>query len=336
MSNDVFRLEMEEVAPDIFQIHVPSLKAFGRLNSYLIRGNNNSALVDVGYDADISKTVFDAALDKLGISWDSVSILATHAHADHLGGLERIWKPGMPVFSSMDDLSQQRRRLRTRFDNFLPPLRAFKKNIPDVGTMLDEEVEAAMYSPRIDAPLTTVHDGDVIEIGNYKLEVIETPGHDFCEICFWEPENKIMFSGDHIIESITPSIYVEGFDDELGDFFESLEKVSRYDAKLILPGHGHVFTDIKASTQKIINHHTRRVDQTFEIVSAGTKEFIAIVYTLLNQPRRIPWEKRSAAGQWKAVCETIGYLNYLEHRNLVLRTPTNESFEYRIKSHGLG
>lgn len=41
-----------------------------------------------------------------------------------------------------------------------------------------------------------VKDGDVFDLGGYKLQVIETPGHTAGSICLYDEEHKIMFGGD--------------------------------------------------------------------------------------------------------------------------------------------
>ena len=324
-------VDMKEIVPDIFRIRIPSLSSFGKLNSYLIKGEKKSALIDVGTYEPIHKPLFDKALERAGVSWDEISILLTHAHADHLGGLEYLWKKDMLVYSGMYSLLQQKQRHQNRLNNFLPAFTAFKKKTPQVGSVSFREEAAALYAPHIEAPLQQVKDGDIIDFGRYCFEAIETPGHDFCEICFWEPQARLFFSGDHLIQSITPSIYVEAFDDELGNYFKSLNKVSAYDAKLILPGHGDEFHDMHAITEKISTHHAKRVELTYEVVDSGVEEFIAITYALLEKPHRISWEQRSIAAQWKAVCETIGYLNYLEKRKRIVRSSYEESFFFHTR-----
>jgi glyoxylase-like metal-dependent hydrolase (beta-lactamase superfamily II) len=49
-----------------------------------------------------------------------------------------------------------------------------------------------------------VGDGDVLEVGDFALEVIATPGHCEGHVVFHEREMRWLFSGDHLLTDITP------------------------------------------------------------------------------------------------------------------------------------
>ena len=57
-------------------------------------------------------------------------------------------------------------------------------------------------------------------------------------MCLYEPEKKILISGDHLLGDITPNISCYSSDgDPLGDYLASLEKVRRLDIRIVLPEH---------------------------------------------------------------------------------------------------
>ena len=105
-----------------------------------------------------------------------------------------------------------------------------------------------------------VEDGDVIDLGNFSLRVIETPGHADGEICLYDEDRKILFSGDHVIGTGTTFVGHSWREMSMGKTFEmvnstnhkkdiltvyleSLEKLQSLDLKLILSAHGPPITE---------------------------------------------------------------------------------------------
>ena len=110
-----------------------------------------------------------------------------------------------------------------------------------------------------DYPVTYLKDGDIFRRGNYRFQVIETPGHHMTHICLYDEASKIMLTGDHVLERITPNISSFMLEtDELGDFLASLRKVRDYDVKLALPGHGEPFSGLARRVDELIAHPPRR------------------------------------------------------------------------------
>ena len=72
--------------------------------------------------------------------------------------------------------------------------------------------------------------------GNFKYEIIETPGHTFDSKTFYFKDNNIMFTGDFIFKSSIGRTDLGGNDQ---DMKESIESFKQYDDNIIIyPGHG--------------------------------------------------------------------------------------------------
>ena len=86
--------------------------------------------------------------------------------------------------------------------------------------------------------------------------VHETPGHAPSHVCLFQPERRLLISGDHLLGRI--SLYFDyGYSpDPVGEFLHSLDVVERLGARLCLPGHGRTFTDVHAHIQG--NRRARR------------------------------------------------------------------------------
>ena len=76
--------------------------------------------------------------------------------------------------------------------------------------------------------------------------VYETPGHAPSHVCLFQPERRLLISGDHLLGRV--SLYYDyGYTpDPAGEFLRSLDVVEQLDARLCLPGHGRTFTDVQA------------------------------------------------------------------------------------------
>ena len=70
-------------------------------------------------------------------------------------------------------------------------------------------------------------DGDKPEVPGWDLSAIWTPGHSPGHLCFWEPANRLMLSGDHVLPRITPNIpfHPQAGADPLGDYPELARQV---------------------------------------------------------------------------------------------------------------
>jgi hydroxyacylglutathione hydrolase len=82
----------------------------------------------------------------------------------------------------------------------------------------------------------TLSDGMILNIGKWKLEVIETPGHSEGSICLYERKEKVLFSGD----TVFPDGNIGRTDMYGGDtikLIKSIEKLTSLDVKIMYPGH---------------------------------------------------------------------------------------------------
>jgi len=104
--------------------------------------------------------------------------------------------------------------------------------LPDPESAVEKHRESSISLPG--SRIHPLRDGDTLSVGQYHFRCVETPvtlpGH----LCLFEPEAGIFFSGDHILDSITPNISGGPENDPLGDFEASLDKVAAYDIRLVL------------------------------------------------------------------------------------------------------
>src|SRR3954452_21531561 len=70
---------------------------------------------------------------------------------------------------------------------------------------------------------------------------LETPGHAPSHVCLFQPERRVLISGDHLLGRVS-LYYAYGYArNPAGEFLASLDKVALLDARLCLAGHGRTF-----------------------------------------------------------------------------------------------
>jgi len=90
-------------------------------------------------------------------------------------------------------------------------------------------------------PVQILRDGQVLLGSDFSIEIIATPGHSEGSICFYVPEEKALFSGDTVFGSGSlPSISLPTSNPQ--KLLESYEKLSIYEIEKIYPGHGNPFS----------------------------------------------------------------------------------------------
>ncbi len=82
----------------------------------------------------------------------------------------------------------------------------------------------------------TLKEGMVLDIGDWKLEVLETPGHSQGSLCLYERQEKVLFSGDTVFPdgNIGRTDMYGGSTPEL---VESITRLTGLDVKTMYPGH---------------------------------------------------------------------------------------------------
>jgi glyoxylase-like metal-dependent hydrolase (beta-lactamase superfamily II) len=258
---------MSEIFPGIHWIKSPiamEQSTLSHVNIYLVEGKKGYLLVDSGWNTDISFTTLHNFLVKKGKSFrDIKQIVVTHVHPDHYGMAGRIKELSGatlamhhtekdfigPRYVSMEELLQKSDRMLVV--NGTPE--------KEMVSLRDASLDVEKYIvPAL--PDRLLHDGDTVTTGLFTFRVIWTPGHSSGHICLYEPDKKVLLSGDHILAKITPNISVNplSIENPLGRYLESLKELRKLDVDFTLPGHDEPFRNLKKRIDEIIYHHGLR------------------------------------------------------------------------------
>jgi glyoxylase-like metal-dependent hydrolase (beta-lactamase superfamily II) len=120
----------------------------------------------------------------------------------------------------------------------------------------------------------------------------ETPGHAPSHVCLFQPERRLLISGDHLLGRI--SLYFDyGYTpDPVGEFLSSLDVVERLGARLCLAGHGRTFTDVHAhirGNRTLVEERLQSVREALGEEPRSAFEIVPHVYGDSLSPQNSHW-----------------------------------------------
>ncbi|MEW6273228.1 MAG: MBL fold metallo-hydrolase [Thermodesulfobacteriota bacterium] len=210
-------------------------------NTYLVGRSKRPLLLDTGQGLPQYLPLLERALDEHRDAGEIERIVLTHAHPDHLGGVEQV---------------------RARF-GALPVL---KRPWPGLDGPVAEVVVA-------------IDDGAVIETEGATLHAIHTPGHAVDHLCYWLEEERAVFTGDVVLGAGTTVIPEHGGD--LADYMASLRRLLALEPAVIYPAHGPAIRDASGKIREYIAHRDLREAQIVALLEQGVsdvKEMVRRMY----------------------------------------------------------
>lgn len=308
----------EKVIEGIYRIEVPLPKnPLKFINSYVILGKERNLLIDTGMNMPECLASIRNGLKELNLDLTKTDIFLTHTHADHTGLSAILAEEGSRIFFSKPDFEFFSRFKDNYWDRILSYL--IKHGFPE-----DEAKKAVnshpgqKYIAKGIVDFIFINDRDKIDLGNFVFQCILTPGHTPGHTCLYEPDKKILFSGDHILEDISPIIAVMSDDDSpLENYLKSLDKISKLEIQLVCPGHRRIFKECKKRIQELKEHHCRRLDEILKILNSGTKNAYQVASVMKWDIDYKSWNDFPVLQKWFATGEAIAHLKHLEEKELI-------------------
>ena len=306
---------IKEIYKDIYQIKVPLPRnPLREMNSYLIKGEKRHLLIDTGFNWPECKKAQLSAMDLLGVKWSDVDFFLTHVHGDHSGLVAALADKDASVYCSKIGLDFLNKSFE---DNYWEKAKAFYINNGFPEEKLTEPIFTIEDSFAIgEVNYNFIKDGDKINVGEYSFICVSTPGHSPGHMCLYEPKQKLLVSGDHILDDITPNIAVHVNDrgNVLEDYLASLKITEQLKVDLVLPGHRSLIYDHKKRIREIQLHHKERLAETKNIV----KDRKLQAYNVAELMRwNVGWDQLTKQQRTFALGEAIAHLDYLEQKGQV-------------------
>ena len=111
--------------------------------------------------------------------------------------------------------------------------------------------------------------GDVIECAGVTIRAVYTPGHASNHLCYLLEQNRMLFTGDHIMQGSTVVIWPP--DGNMRAYVDSLRNLLKVDLAVLAPGHGHLIEQPHDELNRLIEHRLRREDKVRQaVLRAGT------------------------------------------------------------------
>lgn len=177
-------------------------------NTYVIK-DDKTVLVDPGHTRHLKKVFHQMEED--GLSPEKIDVvLITHSHPDHMEGAEVFLDKTVRIAIGKEE----------------------ERYLLESGKMLFDMMGMPMPNVRIDFYLK---EGE-LRLGNQDFRIYQSPGHSPGSLTIYWPDRKALFSGDVVfLGGIGRTDFLEGNSKHL---MESIERLSRLDTELLLPGHG--------------------------------------------------------------------------------------------------
>ncbi|MDF3001331.1 MAG: hypothetical protein K0Q48_1450 [Bacillota bacterium] len=328
----------EEVADGIYQIKVPlPNNPLGSLNAYLLTGGEKNLLIDTGFFHPECRNAIVDGFQNIGAKISDTDIFLTHLHADHSGLASELAARGAKIYCSALDGNIINLFAAQEYWDEMGALFC-RHGMPD----LEEDQEKGVHPGKLfggknQINFITVVDGELIQGGKYKLQCVWTPGHTPGHLCLYEKNQKLLFSGDHVLGDITPVLSPEqGLERPLRPYLESLQRIEKLEIREILPGHRGRVTMPYVRIEELKKHHELRLEEIRLILRHANRPMNAYEVAAKmswRMPKDI-WEKIPRQQRWFATGEAIAHLFYLEEEGSAAVRLEDGSYTFSLSDKG--
>ena len=129
-------------------------------------------------------------------------------------------------------------------------------------------------------PDVAAEDGLALATDAGALCAVATPGHASNHTCWHQPSLRLLYSGDHILGTVSPVILPP--DGDMGEYLDSLARLRRLDLALLAPGHGPLLTEPAAIIDALVAHRLAREARVVAALAAlgpaPLDALLAVVY----------------------------------------------------------
>lgn len=200
------------------------------VNSGFIVGEKKTLIVDAGSNYLSAQTIFGYASSASG--GNELILVNTEPHFDHIGGNCFFREQGISIYGH--------REINRTAEEFNGLLEEYGKTISNPKRKEAREEQTLFANTYPVNPDHKISDPRItIDLGNREVELILTPGHSPQNLIVYSSSERVVYSGDTIIEGYIPNMEdsnIEGWK----DWMKSLNLIEELYPKILVPGHGKV------------------------------------------------------------------------------------------------
>lgn len=326
---------IEHVSEHVVRIPLPlPLTDLKIVNAYAIRGDDGVTLVDPGWANAESELVLVGALRQLGyVPNDVRRILVTHAHWDHYTQAVQWQREHAATLF----LGREERHTVEAFDdqpgNYPNQVQLLRRGgANDLADEIDRlELEPYERDVQQGPPDVWLRGGEEIDCGGRTIVAHATPGHTRGHMVFEDPVDELLFTGDHVLPRITPSIGFERAPDRLAlrSYIESLQFCLTLSDARLLPAHGAVTGDVGSRAQELLVHHEQRLKEILEFVTAGAQTAYDVASKMRWTRRERTIHELGTVHGMTAVLEVLAHLELLADEGRLLSDDSGVARRYQ-------
>ena len=315
------QIDLAELQPGLLRFRIPFPNDPKRnVNSYLFHADGQALLLDASWNLPEARAALDAALERAGLGLaDLRYVLITHLHPDHIGLAAQLRQAGARVGYHPAEML-----LRSRFhhmNDFREHARMFDQlnGAPDDSsdtsfTIIGAVADTLSEVPRPDLPLLGE---ECVELGPFRIRPVWTPGHTLGHLCYYEESRDLLFTGDHVLPTITPHVglYVHVVSNPLPNYLDSLRLLEAYHPSLTMPAHGEPFENLHARLDELIEHHHERMEELYALVQDEPLTGWQVASAARWTRRKISLDEVAPRHRRLALAETLAHLELLRAEN---------------------
>jgi glyoxylase-like metal-dependent hydrolase (beta-lactamase superfamily II) len=279
---------ISKIEENFYRISLRMPYRLRHVNAYLFAHDKELALFDTGLNMSGSYETLKKDLTDAGLNINNIKhVFLTHAHTDHCSMAGHLQKDsGARIYLSKTAAEECENRRQP--DSAIKQLRKFYSRQGMSPHQIDLVIEEYKYIRDIIAEFNTdyyLKDNEVFEFGDWKFEVIFTPGHAAGHVCFFFREKGFLLAGDHILPFIAPILSPDIFNDNfrpLTAYLNSLNAIGNLPISTVYPGHGNPFVDLNERMSEIHKHHQKRKNNVFNHVDSKPKTTYDISHGMIS------------------------------------------------------
>jgi endoribonuclease LACTB2 len=220
--NDLNDLKVIRVA-----IPTPTLWPHTSTNCYLIGNEQESILVDAGYDQAVTKSELNKTLKEHNLAQPK-GIVLTHYHPDHAPGVSQLTDWASPIYCHA----------------------------------LEEQKMREVIGPS--TKLSFLEDGDFLLVAGHKVEILHAPGHTAGHLNLYLPGKELLIAGDNLVAEGTT--WIGRPDGDMALYMQSLRKAKHLRLAKVGPGHGEWIQQPYEHIDFVLNRRILREKQIISLL----------------------------------------------------------------------
>jgi glyoxylase-like metal-dependent hydrolase (beta-lactamase superfamily II) len=225
--------ETKRIDDDITLLWEPHVVSLMRCNIWHVRGRDRDLMIDTGMGVASLREAARHLLDK------KVTAVATHVHADHVGGhhefddclVHRLEAGGLARAEGDATLLGPAFDARDLGTMNLP---GYSAAGPLITALPHAGYDLAAYRLRPARVTRAVEEGDIVDLGDRRFEVLHLPGHSPGSIGLWESASGILFSGDAIYDG---ELLDRLHHSDIAAYVRSLRRLRELPVRVVHGGH---------------------------------------------------------------------------------------------------